>query len=211
MSTGAGADRRIERSRAAITAAAIDLFTAHGFAGTNIDDVADRAGVSKKTIYNVFGGKEQLFRDIVEQAIQTAEGYSADTAAALTRVPEVEPNLRDAVVQLAQAVLAGQVIPIRRLLIAEVERFPELAQRYYSRAPGLVMRTLATTLARLAALGKLDVADADVAAEQLAFLVLGPGMDRALFRASGSRVDTTTEIEARANIAFDAFLAIYRH
>ncbi|WP_150462861.1 TetR/AcrR family transcriptional regulator [Nesterenkonia ebinurensis] len=209
MSGSSDADPRIERSRSLITAAAIKEFSVHGYIGASLDDVAKRAGVSKKTIYNVFRDKEQLFRDVAADSIRTAETYASRTAETLLKVPEVEPHLREAIVELAITVLTGQVVPIRRLVIGEIHRFPELAEEYYERAPGLVMRTLARVLARLDSSGELDVPDAHLASEHLAFLVLGPGMDRALFQAP-ELMDVSVEgVEARAHAAFDAFLAIY--
>lgn len=205
-----GLDPRIERSQSAIIAAAFDQFTAYGYVRASIDDIAERAGTSKKTIYNVFGNKECLFRAVVGQAIRIAEDYSSHTAEALSKVSEVEPHLRAAMVELAETVLTGPVIGVRRLLISEIDRFPEFAAEYYDRAPGLVMRTLAETLHTLAAHGRLDITDEARAAEQLAFLAMGPGIDRALFRPSSQPAESTSTIRKSAHAGVDAFLAIYQ-
>jgi len=202
-------DPRIERSRAAILHAALDHFAAQGYVGARLDDIALEARVSKKTIYNVFGDKEGLFRAVIGQALRTAEDYSARTAAALAGIESVEPQLRAAVLELAQAVLGGPVIRLRRLLIGELERFPGFGAEYYDRAPGLVMRTLAATLDGLAQRGRLRLADPALAAEHLAFLVMGAGIDRALFRAPGDAPPDPARIAADANAGFDAFLAAY--
>lgn len=203
-------DPRIERSRALVLDAALDQFARHGYVGANVDDVAARAGVSKKTVYNVVGDKEQLFRAVVGRAIRTAEDFSASTAESLSRIADVEPQLRESVVALARTILNGPVIRVRRLLIGEVDRFPEFADEYYERAPGRVLRVLAETLGRLAALGRLDIVDAELAAEHLAFLAVGSGMDRALFRPSDRPPESVAVVETRAHAGFDAFLAIYR-
>lgn len=207
--TGERIDPRIERSRAAILDAATEQFAEHGYLGASIDDVAGRARVSKKTVYNVFGDKEQLFRAVVGQAIRTAEEYASGMAEALSGITEVEPQLRDAVVGMARTLLTGPVIRLRRLLIAEVDRFPEFAGEYYRRAPDRMMGVLAGTLARLDGLGRLDIDDADRAAEHLAFLAVGAGLDRALFRPTDRPAETLRTIDARANAGVDAFLAIY--
>jgi TetR/AcrR family transcriptional repressor of mexJK operon len=203
-------DPRIERSRAAVLDAALDQFVARGYVGASLDEVAARAGVSKKTVYNVVGDKQQVFRAVVGQAIHLAEAFSASTADALAQISDVEPHLRQAVVEMARTILSGNVIRLRRLLIGEVDRFPEFADEYYERAPARVMRTLAELLGRLGERGELAVDDADLAAEHLAFLAVGAGMDRALFRPSDRPADSIETIEARAHAGFDAFLAIYR-
>jgi hypothetical protein len=62
------AARAAER-RAAIVDAALDEFTARGFAATRLDDVAKRAGVAKGTIYLHFADKEALFQELVRSAL----------------------------------------------------------------------------------------------------------------------------------------------
>src|ERR1700758_2965577 len=63
---------RTEKSaarREAILAAALDEFSAQGFAATRIDDVARRAGVAKGTIYLHFADKEALFQELVRTTL----------------------------------------------------------------------------------------------------------------------------------------------
>lgn len=52
--------RQMERTRSEIAAAAIELFAARGFSGTSVQEVADRAGVSHRTVYRYFPRKEDL-------------------------------------------------------------------------------------------------------------------------------------------------------
>src|SRR2546421_8353202 len=65
---GARAKRSAER-RDAILAAALEAFSASGFAAARLDDVARRAGVAKGTIYLYFRDKESLFRELVRTAL----------------------------------------------------------------------------------------------------------------------------------------------
>src|SRR5262245_43073553 len=55
--------------REAILAAALDEFSASGFAAARLDDVARRAGVAKGTIYLYFRDKETLFQELVRSVI----------------------------------------------------------------------------------------------------------------------------------------------
>lgn len=59
-----------ERSRRALLDAALDEFAAHGFAGTTVRAIADRAGVSKDLISYHFGGKDALYREVQRQWLQ---------------------------------------------------------------------------------------------------------------------------------------------
>jgi TetR/AcrR family transcriptional regulator, mexJK operon transcriptional repressor len=205
----ASADPRVLRSRAALLEAAIQHFLEHGYLGTNLDDVARRAGVAKRTIYNVVGDKEALFRAVLAEATDTAEHYSSQVVANLGASADVGTELHDAGLRLAQAVLGGRVVPLRRLLIAEARRFPDLAQDYYRRAPGRVMDALADALRRYDEQGQLVIVDPVRAAEQLAFLILGASLDRALFSAEHTPSDPAL-IEDRARTGVDVFLRAHR-
>jgi TetR/AcrR family transcriptional repressor of mexJK operon len=164
MTRSAAEDPRVTRSRAVILAAASEHFVAHGYVGANVDLIAEEAGVSKRTVYNVFGGKEQLFRAVLGEAIDIAERFSRQMSDELAVGVDLAADLRSIGVRLSRAVLGGRIVALRRLLIAESRRFPEIAREYYERAPGLVMTTLAARLAALAEKGRLHVADPMMAA-----------------------------------------------
>src|SRR5215211_6872448 len=63
-----------EARRAAILAAALEEFTARGYEGARLDDVAKRAGVAKGTIYLYFADKEALFQDLVRSMVHPVLG-----------------------------------------------------------------------------------------------------------------------------------------
>lgn len=205
---GAVSDPRVVRSRAAILEAAVAEFVRVGYLAASLDDIAVRAGVAKRTIYNVVGGKEELFRATLAEAIDTAERFSLEVAGPLAEVDDVEAGLRDTGRRLAQAVLGGRIVPLRRLLIGEAARFPDLAQDYYCRAPGRVMDAIAGSLRRFHERGVLLVEDVELAAEQFAFLVLGASLDRALFEPHGA-IDAG-RVDARAHAGVEVFLRAYR-
>jgi TetR/AcrR family transcriptional regulator, mexJK operon transcriptional repressor len=200
-------DPRVVRSRVAIVAAATEHFLEHGYVAASVDDIALRAGVAKRTVYNIFGGKEQLFRAILREAIETAETFSTRAAASLGETDDVAAELTEAASELARAVLGGRIVPLRRLLIGEATRFPELARDYHRRAPGRVMATLADALHRYDARGLLRVDDPELAAEHLAFLVLGASLDSALFEVAGAT--SPQEVDRRATAGAAAFLRAY--
>ncbi|ANJ28040.1 TetR/AcrR family transcriptional regulator [Agromyces aureus] len=204
-------DPRITRSRALIMAAAERVFLERGFPGTSVDDIAAEAGVSKRTVYNVFDDKEQLFRAILGGAIGTAERYAGDLAATTADAIDLEVALVDLARELAASVLGGRVVPLRRLLIGEASRFPEFAGEYYRRAPGRVITAVAAAFDALAARGLLRIDDAELAAEHFAFLAIGSSLDRALFdpTADGDPDAVARAIE-RAEAGVEAFLRAYR-
>src|SRR5512134_612954 len=65
-------ERRKEARPGEILDAALDLFVERGYATTRLDDVAQRAGVSKGTVYLYFDSKEDLFKAVVRSGIVRA-------------------------------------------------------------------------------------------------------------------------------------------
>lgn len=205
---GPATDPRVARSRAVIVETASVHFLEHGYLAANLDEIAHQADVSKRTIYNLYGDKERLFRAILAESLDTAERYAEEVTSGLGDADDVEVALRAAGLRLAQAVFGGRVVPLRRLLIGEVARFPDLAGEYYQRAPQRVMASIAEALARFDERGALRMDDPVIAAEHFAFLVIGASLDRALF-ASAERAPMTGEVEARARAGVDTFLRAY--
>jgi TetR/AcrR family transcriptional repressor of mexJK operon len=201
-------DPRITRSRALIMAAAAQVFLEQGYPGTSVDDIAAAAGVSKRTVYNVFVDKEQLFRAIIGAAIATAEQFSVGLAATTAQATDAAAALTTLARELAAFVLGGRVVPLRRLLIGEARRFPEFAVEYYERAPGRVMAAVAVALRSFADRGLLRVDDAELAAEHFAFLAIGASLDRALFESGTDAAGADAAVE-RAERGAAAFLRAY--
>jgi TetR/AcrR family transcriptional regulator, mexJK operon transcriptional repressor len=203
-------DPRIARSRAVIVAAASDHFLRYGYLGANVDDIAADARVSKRTVYNIYGGKEQLFRAILADAFAVSERFAEETASALADTDNVAGALRTIAVELVRRVLGegSGIVQLRRLLIGEATRFPELAREYYERAPGRVMDMLAEAMAGLGDRGLLHIDDPRLASEHFAYLVMGASLDRALFLESDEPA-RSDEIESRAVKGVEVFLRAY--
>ena len=64
---------RAAETRRRIAAAALDLFAEHGFGGTAVTAIAERAGVSAQTVYATFGSKGALMRALLEQLEENAD------------------------------------------------------------------------------------------------------------------------------------------
>jgi AcrR family transcriptional regulator len=147
----ARAKRSAER-RAAILAAALEEFSARGFAATRLDDVARRADVAKGTIYLHFADKETLFQELLRSQL----GPVVD---AVTRVSHADIRLRQSAEQLIE-VFAREIFETRRkdvirLVITEGTRFPVLAEFYYREVIARVMKTIRSMLRRAVERGEL--------------------------------------------------------
>jgi TetR/AcrR family transcriptional regulator, mexJK operon transcriptional repressor len=199
---------RSARKRRAIVETATALFLRNGYQGTSMDDVAARAAVSKQTVYKNFATKEGLFGDIVLGITGNVDEFVENLPRLLGDAEDLPTVLGEIARRHITTVMQPQVIRLRRLIIAEAGRFPELARAYHDRAPGRVMTALADGFERLADRGLLRVHDSRLAAEHFAFLILGAPLDRALFSAE-DKPFTEAELEHFADAGARAFLAIY--
>lgn len=122
---------RAEKSaarREAILLAALDEFSARGFAAARLDDVARRAGVAKGTIYLHFHDKEALFQEIVRSLM----GPFVGTLEGVFRADVPLRTIADQVVNLfVHEVFETRRRDVIRLIITEGPRFPKLAEFYY--------------------------------------------------------------------------------
>jgi TetR/AcrR family transcriptional regulator, mexJK operon transcriptional repressor len=166
--TGAGRPPDAAK-RAAILAAAQQLFASHGFTATSMDAVAQLASVSKLTAYRHFGSKDLLF----------AEAVTARCSAMLsaTDVTQVGPgDARAALIGFGRAFLTlimhDEALAVHRLVIAERERAPQLGQIFHDSAIMPTKSRLAQLIGQLA----LPVDDNELAATDLLALWRGKPM-----------------------------------
>ena len=118
-----------------ILAAAFEVFAAHGYEATRMDDVARQARIAKGTIYLYFRDKKQLFRAVVRSLVQKRFDAIAGSFQGTG-----EQLLRELLSRMySQVVRNEKVRSIVRLLIAEGGRFPQLAEIYHREiiAPGM--------------------------------------------------------------------------
>lgn len=189
----------------AIFTAARTTFLAKGYADTSMDEIAARAGVSKPTIYQHFGDKDGLFGATIIAEIAEAESHTRAMLAALPATRNLARDLRRFARQHLADVMHPDLVRMRRRLIAEAERFPEVATTWYRNGPEKGHATLAAVFAALSARRLLEVDDALVAAEQFNWLVLIP-LNRAMF--IPQRI-STRDLHRAADRAVEVFLAAY--
>lgn len=204
---------RTPRKRRDIVEAATTLFLRNGYQGTSVDQIAAAAAVSKQTVYKQFGDKERLFRAIVDGVAENSQGIVAELAAGFVRRPvgtveDLQEVLAGVARSYLDAVLQGRVLSLRRLIIAEADRFPDLARAYYDRAPGRGIELIAEQLQRFVDAGLLAIDDARLAAGHFAYLALSIAQDRALF-CPGDQPDDT-ERDRLSREAARVFVSAYR-
>jgi AcrR family transcriptional regulator len=158
LPTASNRAARAAERREAIIEAAMDEFIARGYAATRLDDVANRAGVAKGTIYLHFEDKEALFQELIRTALVPLIGR-------LAAPPPAGGSVRAALENFAQT-FAREVVATRRgdivrLIIAEGARFPDVADFYYR-------EVVARGIAGMGALLELGIARGEIRNEGLA-------------------------------------------
>ena len=174
-----------------------------------MEQIAAAAGLTKRTVYNNYGGKDALFRQIVADVLAYAETFAHGLHEEFT-VGVTATNLRvtldDLARRLALGIVRPEVIALRRLLIGEARAFPRLGAEYFDRAPAQVLGALALGFAQLARRRLLRVDNARRAAAHFAYLVAGELLDRAMLVGT---IPSKAAIIACARDGVETFLARY--
>lgn len=158
---------RTERKRCAILQAAVEEFRANGFQATSMDRIAERAEVSKRTIYNHFESKEVLFQaitdELVDQIVSVNE-LDYDPSQAL------EAQLEEIGRRKVALMTCPGFLDLAKVTITEHLRVPELAGDTFCRIhddENALVRWIRAAVAD----GRLDVRKPAMAAEQFSALL----------------------------------------
>ncbi|HEV2140764.1 MAG TPA: TetR/AcrR family transcriptional regulator [Candidatus Dormibacteraeota bacterium] len=189
-------------SSGAIRDAAATRFLEKGYQGTSMEDIATAAQVSKQTIYTHFANKQELFADLVLGNADRVEGFISG----LSVGSDVEEGLLRIARDYVRFVSRPEVMRLRRLVIAEAGRFPELARAYYERVPQKVVAAFARLFTELTEDGRLHTEDAHTATEHFVWLTLGVPLDRGMFISPPQDHD----LDHIADSAVKVFLSAYR-
>jgi AcrR family transcriptional regulator len=187
-----------------ILEAATELFLKVGYEQTSIDAILSQSGGSKSTLYAYFPTKEDLFRAVIDSVVD-----NSDLGAAL----DINVNARAVLTEFAVArqriVLSVRHRSVLRLVIAERERFPDLAQIYWERGPQRSGRQLVTYFEALRNREVLAIDDAEEAAEFFIGMLFQRWL-RPLYY-TDAPPPSELAIRTRAERVVARFWAAYRH
>jgi AcrR family transcriptional regulator len=147
-----------------------------GVARATLDDIADRAGVSKGTIYLYFPNKEELFRRTVKSVLATASVRPDPTLhGSATR------QLLDTVERHWRFLTSPDALVVSRLVNAERWQFPDLAELYAERVVSKLVEELAPVIRR----GSRDAEFREVEPGHAARMLTALVVHSALWRVTG--------------------------
>jgi AcrR family transcriptional regulator len=164
--------------------AALAQFVETGFAGTRLDDVARRAGLSKAAIYLYFDDKLSLFQGVIRQAI-TANLMTVETMLAAHRGPVADllPRILEF---MAGRIEDTPMASIAKLVIAESRAFPEIGQFYLKEVIGRGLPLLEGLIARGIKQGEFRKVDPAMTVRSLMGAMLLAGLWRTVFEPIGA-------------------------
>jgi len=157
------------KKREAILDAASALFLERGIDATTMEAVADRASVSKMTLYSHFPDKPVLLAAVFERNLKD---FQLPELSESVEVSSSE-RLSDFGERLVEFLLRPEIVRTARVMAASADAFPDLAAAFYAAGPAAVLRRVARFLDLMREKERLSFPDADLAAEQLVAAWLG--------------------------------------
>jgi AcrR family transcriptional regulator len=203
----AEAKRHVFQSRGAarleaLTRAAADMFLESGFDALSIDALIERAGGSRRNVYEHFGGKEGLFIEAIarrcDELAAPLRALDIDTAATPARALTLFARA------LIAIVLAPETLALHRLMVAEGKRFPDVARAMWLAGHDTAAQILAVWIHRQQLADRLRYGDdPHLLARQFIALATADAQLRALV---GFGTPTNLEIARIADHAVETFL-----
>ncbi|MDE2597115.1 MAG: TetR/AcrR family transcriptional regulator [Sphingomonadales bacterium] len=160
--------RRHNRREAILDVAACS-FLEFGYAATTMNAIAATLGGSKGTLWSYFPSKELLFAAVLERA---TAAFRRELGLILDPGDLPERALRRFCREFIIRVTSPDAIALHRLVLGEVQRFPEIGRAFHEGVSSITRRSLKEYISAAMANGKLRADNAEVAAEQLTHLCL---------------------------------------
>jgi TetR/AcrR family transcriptional regulator of autoinduction and epiphytic fitness len=162
FSTAAMPKVRRGESREAIVEAAQRLFLERGFGAVSMDELAEAAGVARRTLYNQFSSKEEIFREMllrVSRQLEDAFPPGIETQG------DVEHVLRLVARVILELHKNREYLGFPRMVVADSRQFPWIAEEFAAVMDPQTER-LTRLLAQSTAMGILDCRNPTLAAHQ---------------------------------------------
>lgn len=142
------------------------LFLERGVAAVPVEAIAEKAKVSKGTIYACFPDKSALFEAAVKREMERIEAAQGLTNREPTKAP-----LHDVLIGFGNGIMrflaSEPAVGFYNALSAELRLHPKLAQAFWDLGPGKTRSNLAAILSAAAQRGEIEIDDATQSAEAL--------------------------------------------
>ncbi|MEO0588145.1 MAG: TetR/AcrR family transcriptional regulator [Planctomycetota bacterium] len=196
--------RRPSPKRAAVIDAATQLFLTHGFSGTSMDRIAAEANVSKRTVYDHFPSKDDLFQAIADRTMDEVDkmpghAYSPDV--------DVFDQLLAIGETFAATITSPAFLRLTRVVVARFIQSREWGVHSH-KAHARLRRDMTAFFVAATADGRLDVQQPDFAATQFCGLIKEVAFWPVLTAGQAPLTDAERSLAVRS--AVELFVAGYR-
>jgi TetR/AcrR family transcriptional regulator, mexJK operon transcriptional repressor len=198
------ADMPVDQKTDAIVKAARKTFLARGFDAASMDQIALEAAVSKRTVYNRFRSKEELFGAAIEDTCRKVLPVNVDEIESSLPPGELLLQLS---LEFVKGILDPEALSLRRIAAFEADRTPAIGQSYLAHGPQWMVKQYLPILARLGAKGVLKIDDPEAAIWQLGALITEPLHTWALLGAAPKDLDAAITKQVTGGVT--AFLKLY--
>jgi TetR/AcrR family transcriptional repressor of mexJK operon len=190
------------RKRKLVIDAAQRVFLELGYGDAGMDRIAEEAEVSKRTVYNHFESKQELFSAVIMRLCQNVMPSAADAKSKQNW--SQQDYLKWLAVNFLQRIYSSDQIELYRTIIAESRNFPDLGTRFFDGPVSDTERVIYDYLVSQVKIGALTIASPSTAASQ--FLgMLKSDMHMRLLMGKRKRIGSA-EIEEIAQSTVDLFL-----
>lgn len=198
-STATKRELQKEARRKEILEAGFDVFKEHGFTAARLDDVAEKAGIGKGTIYLYFDGKEALFEEVVRENLFPARDEAENLVAGFRGSAS---ELLERHLKHIYSYMAGEKIPyLVAMVIGEVNRFPSLAEFFFHEMVSRNQEMMRTIIARGEASGEFRRTDV----KQFCQILVAPILISAIWKLQFEHLEPL-QMEAYADAHIDLIL-----
>lgn len=193
-----------DAKEAAIIEAARKTFLAHGYDGASMDEIALTAGVSKRTVYNRFRSKEDLFAATIEESCRRILPVDIDT---IEKTLSTEAFTHELAHLFMRGILEPEALALRRIATFEAGRNPALGRLYHQHGLVYMSDAFAPILKRAAEREGVAIDDIETALHQLGALLMEPLYTEALLGVAPDDLDAAVDFQIERGLA--AFWKIY--
>jgi AcrR family transcriptional regulator len=197
-------DLRRQNKIQQIVEAARGVFMEKGFSEASMDEIVHKAGVSKRTLYNYYAGKEEIFIDVMQMQFGLLyKNFETDR--------KLSEGLADQLQRIGTDMLrianSPETLSLFRITAAEANRFPKLARQFFEECFEKVIGGIAEILESEGQNSGVRIPDAKQAGEYFLDLLFGTAYHRVVFGTIPPMNDKA--IEARTRRALKYFFETY--
>ncbi len=201
-------ETRSARKHRDILRAGMAAFVDRGYDGTSMEEIATSAGVSKQTVYKHFADKQRLFSEIVLATTERVEDVVALVLGTFAETRDLKKEFQLLGRRFLSVVMQPELLKLRRLVIANADRMPELGRTWYQNGFERVLAALEGSFSRLSERGLLRIERPNVAANHFAGMLLWIPVNEAMFTGN-DKPFSAAELDRIADKAVETFLMAY--